>query len=114
MKTIINIQPIDMHIVTATQLAFQITNIRLGQSASFHWEIWGDNNTLIMQGSLEMDGEDYQGWNDDLPYVEKWICKKLKVEKLEEIIPAINEVEENLIAEENVESNESESSVPTE
>lgn len=30
---------------------------------------------------IKMEGDDYQGWNDDIPYVENFILGKLGLEK---------------------------------
>jgi hypothetical protein len=84
MQTTINITPISVHIWEANKVVFQLTSLTLGQNATFHWEIWG-NNGLLVQGFSTMSGEDYQGWSNDTPYVAAWICKTLKVEELKQV-----------------------------
>jgi hypothetical protein len=78
--TTIQIIPIDLHVAFATELAFQVTSVVLGKSANFQWYLNGPAG-LLLQGNVTMDGEDYQNWNDDIPYVTRWICGKLNVEE---------------------------------
>jgi hypothetical protein len=106
MQTIINITPISVHIWEANKVVFQLTSLTLGQNATFHWELHGENGLLI-QGSSTMSGDDYQGWNNDNPYVVAWICKTLEVEELKQVdvipevvvTPDVDTLEVNVIKE---------------
>lgn len=92
--TTIKINPINLHVAQATDLGFQLTGIEFGKSASFIWHLIGKDG-LIIQGNLTMDGEDYQAWNNDDPYVKNWIMQKLNVSEFVEKNNSDTEPNEN-------------------
>ena len=67
----------------------RINNMVFGKSASFNYSLFTVQETIlpegigrgetIMNGSLEMDGDAYQGWNNDDEYVYTWAAEKLKL-----------------------------------
>lgn len=82
MRTTVNITPVKVFTYTADKLIYQITGVSIEhQYADFHWELCGGGG-LLLQGSIRMGGDDYQGWNNDLPYITNWVCKQLQVEQV--------------------------------
>ena len=76
MITTIKIKPVRFHIWVADTLSYQLVSLDPGVNATWHYVIDGQDG-MARQGDLVMGGEDYQKWNDDLPYIEKWILAQL-------------------------------------
>lgn len=95
MRTTINIKPVKVFTYTADKLIFQVTGISFSnQYADFHWELWSDKGGMLLQGSERLGGEEYLGWNEDLPYITDWLCGKLNVE---ELVPVTEDVVEKTV-----------------
>lgn len=70
-------------LIEATQLQLNGENVQLGNSASFYYALFSENNLKLNEGYLFMDGKDYQDWQND-QYVWDWAAIKLKLEFLPE------------------------------
>jgi hypothetical protein len=64
--------------VEATLLNAYVSNLILGTSAVFHYSLFSEELGLLNQGSLTMDGADYQTWSDD-EIAWDWIASKLNL-----------------------------------
>lgn len=93
MKTI---EPIPIwvkgEVITATIFNMHPTaGGKLYKSANFIYQLVGENNVLVSQGNLMIDGEDYQLWgtNDDYPF--EWAASKLNLTITGDYIPPVIE-----------------------
>jgi hypothetical protein len=79
MKTIQSVQSwTNGQSVKATILNAYAVNVALGTSAIFYYSLLDDNQVMVAQGNLTMNGEDYQKWSVD-QYAWDWIASELKL-----------------------------------
>lgn len=74
------IQPVTIFPDTATHLEIVGVNIRqLGASgfAILVWQLTNDSGAQLKTGSVDIVGSDYQGWNEDDPYLMDIVLAKL-------------------------------------
>lgn len=72
-------------LIEATQFQLQAINVQLENSAIFYYTLLSENNSMLREGNLTMDGKDYQDWQSD-EYAWNWAAIKLNLEILPEII----------------------------
>lgn len=80
MKT--NIVPVTIFPKTATSLEIMGANIRTfsdGGSANIIWALLDSSGNVLKSGAEELSGADYQGWNDDEPYLMNWLLPRLEL-----------------------------------
>ena len=86
MKKIKSIQIWDNgKIIEATQFQLKAINVQLENSAIFYYILSSENNSMLREGNITMDGKDYQDWQTD-EYAWDWAAAKLNLEILPEII----------------------------
>lgn len=54
-----------------------ITNFSDGGRATLCWQLLDVNGKLLRQDAIEISGAEYQGWNDDDPYLLDLALSKL-------------------------------------
>lgn len=59
------ISPVQVFPKTATKLYINNVSVQLGQSASFQWWLQTNDNELLTNGVITIEGQDYLSWNDD-------------------------------------------------
>jgi hypothetical protein len=77
---IVQIQPVMIFPETATQLQLMGASVRRfgeGGDALISWQLSDSSGKLLKVGVEELNGEDYQMWNDDLPYLTNWLLDRL-------------------------------------
>lgn len=59
--------------------SFRISNIQIRPLQNSACIVVGllSNNELVKSVCLDIDGEDYENWGSDTPYLIEWICRKL-------------------------------------
>jgi hypothetical protein len=72
-------------LIEATQFQLKAINVQLENSAIFYYTLSSENNSMLREGNLTMDGKDYQNWQSD-EYAWNWAATKLNLEILPEII----------------------------
>ena len=72
-------------LIEATQFQLSAINVQLNNSASFYYSLLSENNNILREGNLYMDGKDYQDWQND-EFAWNWAASKLNLEILPEII----------------------------
>jgi hypothetical protein len=72
-------------LIEATQFKLNAENVQLENSAVFYYVLFSDNYEILNDGNLNMEGKDYQDWQND-QYAWDWAAKKLNLELLPEII----------------------------
>jgi len=72
-------------LIEATQLQLRAINVELENSATFYYALFSENNSILREGNLFMDGKDYQDWQND-QYAWDWAATKLNLEILPELI----------------------------
>lgn len=81
------IQPIQIwyngQLIEVTQFELNATIVNLETSARFSYALISEDNTKLNEGSLIMDGKDYQDWQND-QYAWDWAATKLNLELLPE------------------------------
>lgn len=80
MKT--NIVPVTIFPQTATSLEIVGANIRTfssAGSANIVWVLLDASGNVLKSGAEELSGDDYQGWNDDEPYLINWLLPRLSL-----------------------------------
>jgi hypothetical protein len=70
-------------LIEATQFQLNAINVQLNNSASFYYNLLSENNNILREGNLYMDGKDYQDWQND-QYAWDWAAAKLNLELLPE------------------------------
>jgi hypothetical protein len=78
MKT--NIVPVTIFPDSAVSLEIMGANVRKFAdegSAIVVWALLDSKNNILRTGSEELTGADYQGWNDDAPYLMNWLLPRL-------------------------------------
>jgi hypothetical protein len=86
MKKIKSVQIWDNgEIIEATQFQLNAINVQLENSAYFYYALFSDENVKLREGNLNMDGKDYQDWQND-QYAWDWAATKLNLEILPEVI----------------------------
>ena len=80
----VQIQPVSVFPDTATQLELVGVNIRRlaadGQ-ALIAWQLKDASDQPLKAGVVEISGAEYQGWNDDEPYLMDLTLTKLGLSK---------------------------------
>ena len=71
--------------IEATQFKLNANNVNLENSANFYYALFSENQIQISEGTLFMEGKDYQDWQND-QYAWDWAAKKLNLELLPEVI----------------------------
>jgi len=64
---------------TATQLQVQGTNVTLGSSASFYWQLLTEEGHQVSNGNLGISGEQYDAWGSDDNYVYTIVAEDLNL-----------------------------------
>jgi len=80
----VQIQPISVFPGTATQLELVGVSIRrlaADGHATLTWQLKDSNGSPLKAGIVEIRGSDYQGWNDDDPYLTDLVLAKLGLSK---------------------------------
>ena len=72
-------------LIEATQFQLRAINVELGNSATFYYGLFSENNEQLSAGNLSMEGKDYQDWQND-QYAWDWAATKLNLELLPEVI----------------------------
>ena len=72
-------------LIEATQFQLKAINVQLENSAIFYYTLSSENNSMLREGNLTMDGKDYQDWQND-EYAWNWAASKLNLKILPEII----------------------------
>jgi hypothetical protein len=72
-------------IIEATQLQLKAISVQLENSAMFYYGLYSENNNILREGNIFMEGKDYQDWQND-QYAWDWAAIKLNLEILPEII----------------------------
>jgi hypothetical protein len=86
MKKIKSVQIWDNGVnIEATQFQLNAINVQLENSAIFYYILSSENNSMLREGNLTMDGKDYQDWQND-QYAWNWAAAKLNLEILPEVI----------------------------
>ena len=86
MKKIKSIQIWDNGVlIEATQFQLRAINVELENSATFYYGLFSENNIILREGNLSMEGKDYQDWQND-QYAWDWAATKLNLEILPELI----------------------------
>ena len=83
--TTILIQPVTIFPESATQLRLVGAAVKhFGDegSAAISWQLLDSSGNLLKNGIEELSGADYQGWNDDLPYLTNWLLDRLGLSAL--------------------------------
>lgn len=78
--TTIQIQPVTIFPETATQLQLSGATVRsFGESGQAYitWQLLDSSGKSLKVGTEDLSGSDYQGWNDDLPYLTNWLLNRL-------------------------------------
>lgn len=78
--TKVQIQPITIFPETATILELSGASVRgFGDngSAIVTWHLTDSSGKILKNGAEELNGSDYQGWNEDLPYLTNWLLNRL-------------------------------------
>ena len=78
------IQPVTIFPDTANYISIVGASINsFGDSGSgtLVWQLSNDGGRPLKSGVLEISGADYQGWNDDLPYLLDLTIAKLGLTK---------------------------------
>ena len=77
------IQPIDIWqngtTKTATYLSIQGTNVKLGISASFFWQLMTEEGDTVSSGNLGISGEQYAAWGADDDYIYQILASDLNL-----------------------------------
>tara|TARA_R100000935_G_scaffold7023_1_gene15145 strand:+ start:2275 stop:2535 length:261 start_codon:yes stop_codon:yes gene_type:complete len=77
------IEPIDVWqngtTKTAVKLQAQGTNVTLGSSASFYWQLLTEEGHQVSQGNLGISGEQYTAWGADDNYIYAIIAEDLNL-----------------------------------
>jgi hypothetical protein len=76
----IRINPVPVFPSTATTLLIAGANIKKfadSGEATISWQLLSDLDEVLSNGIVELSGEEYQGWNDDSPYLEDLVLEKL-------------------------------------
>lgn len=82
MQLKVQIQPVQVFPNTATQLEIVSATIRKFASegtAYVVWQMLDSENKVVASDATELSGNDYQGWNDDVPYLMNWLLGKLNL-----------------------------------
>ena len=86
MKKIKSIQSwLNGQLIQATKFKLYANDVNLELSASFYYALFSEDNIIITDGNLFMDGTDYQNWQND-EYAWDWAATKLNLEILPEVI----------------------------
>ena len=78
--TRIQIQPVSIFPDTVSYLELTSANVRsFGEngSAVVTWQLQDASGNSLKNGLEHLTGSDYQGWNDDLPYLTNWLLSRL-------------------------------------
>ena len=78
----VQIQPVTVFPNTATQLEIVSASIRKFSSegeAYIVWQLLDADNKVLTSDASELTGSDYQGWNDDFPYLMNWLVSRLNL-----------------------------------
>ena len=70
----------------ATQLDLSIVNDNLINNVFFSYKLKNDNNENLIEGSLNMDSDDYKKWTGSNEEAFIWVAEKLNLELLPVII----------------------------
>jgi hypothetical protein len=76
----VQIQPVTIFPETATTLELSGASVRrfgVSGTAMISWHLLDSSGRSLKSGAEELSGEDYQGWNDDLPYLTNWLLNRL-------------------------------------
>ena len=69
------------------------TNLTLGASATFYYQLFSENVDLavgqqVAQGNLNMTGEAYQEWNQD-EFAWDWVAEQLNLTIIGDYVPPV-------------------------
>lgn len=76
----VQIQPVTVFPETATILELSGASVRKfgdNGSAMISWHLLDSSGKLLKSGVEEINGADYQGWNEDLPYLTNLLLSRL-------------------------------------
>lgn len=81
----VQIQPVTIFPDTATQ--FEIIGVNIRRLASdgqayLAWQLKSATDSQLTVGTLEITGAEYQGWNDDDPYLMDLALSRLGLTKV--------------------------------
>lgn len=69
-------------------LEFSLSQMVFGEKAIFQASLLSSiTGAVLVNKTLVMEGEDYQGWNDDIPYIRDWVVSKMDVTLIPETPP---------------------------
>lgn len=72
----------------ADMLEFSLSQMVFGEKAIFQASLLSSiTGAVLVNKTLVMEGEDYQGWNDDIPYIRDWVVSKMDVTLIPETPP---------------------------
>jgi len=76
------IQPIQVwyngNLIRCKYLNAWASNLVLNTNASFIYQLLDENQDRIIEGTLQMDNEDYENWSQD-SFAWDWIANKLNL-----------------------------------
>lgn len=78
----IRIQPVPVFPSTATVLQISGANIKkfaADGSATIMWQLLDDGDAVLTTGVVDITGSEYQGWNEDSPYLENIVLDRLNL-----------------------------------
>lgn len=81
----VQIQPVSIFPDTATQLELVGVNIRQLSTngyALIAWQLKDEGDNSLKAGTVDISGAEYQGWNDDDPYLMNLVLAKLGLTKV--------------------------------
>ena len=76
----VQIQPVVIFPDTATQLHLlhaSIRNFSPDGFADLNWQLLSSTNEVLKSGVVVISGPEYEGWNDDQPYLMDILLQKL-------------------------------------
>ena len=76
----IRINPVTVFPSTAAVLLISGASIKKfadSGEATITWQLLSELDEVLSSGIVELSGEEYQGWNDDSPYIENLVLEKL-------------------------------------
>ena len=84
-------------IITATILNIRPIGGELYKFSSFYYQLLSDDKTMVAEGNLTLDGDDYQSWEqDDFPF--EWAAGKLNLEITGDYVePVVEPVIESVV-----------------
>ncbi len=81
---IVNINPVTVFPDTAVYFVLQnaaVSSFGAEGRATLCWQLLNSNGSVLRQDLMEISGAEYQGWNDDDPYLVDLALSKLGLTK---------------------------------